>query len=209
MKTDWKIGDWCEFDGTRALVYMIIHNKESTIIRYVTSGGTTDYFILGLHARYKHLPDCTGWDWVEPKPIKLEVGKWYRRKDGQIVGPCRSSSDRSKEHHPGAEFALNCYWYRADGTNKDEPLQVIEEVPVPKGAYRPFTMQEFLEHVDKNFKDERNDDPNDIVQVDILYLGSKVVEFDNSATEYTLAAVLEQFTFEDGSYCGVLKDEFK
>ena len=86
--------------------------------------------------RFTHLPDCTGWDWQPPKPpLKVEVGKWYRCRDGsatKIVG-----------YREGATYGEYCYrdkfgmTYRIDGAWTFKPSQhdLVEEIPEPEPDY--------------------------------------------------------------------------
>jgi hypothetical protein len=63
MEHEWKIGDWCQPNGSddRYLVYLV----KANLIGLIDGEGNTRY---GSGHSYTHLPDCTGWDWQPPKP---------------------------------------------------------------------------------------------------------------------------------------------
>ena len=62
MGREWKIGDWVEFpSGSRFLIWDIRGGYAHGINRNGPGSVSLEY------GRVKHLPDCTGWDWEEPK----------------------------------------------------------------------------------------------------------------------------------------------
>jgi hypothetical protein len=63
MGHEWKVGDWCDYNGKRGLVYLV----QNDVVNFVSRTGHNDYSYLDSDA-VKHLPDCTGWDWEPPKP---------------------------------------------------------------------------------------------------------------------------------------------
>ena len=80
--------------------------------------------------------------------IKLEEGKWYKTRDGQVVGPIKYDPEDSADKFPyiaGQELDAACQaWFREDGTwGIDEGVEhhfdIIEEVsPVTSTAQQDF-----------------------------------------------------------------------
>lgn len=64
--------------------------------------------------------------------LQIEEGKWYRRRDGQIVGPAERSG------HPDYPWLVGNASHRNDGFRHDpadpDDLDLIEEVPAPGTA---------------------------------------------------------------------------
>lgn len=77
--------------------------------------------------------------------VKLEVGKYYKTRDGRKVGPCESS-DLPRRYEFGGDWDL-CHW--SDGTycGDDRSLDIVSEwysscraaqVDVQRDEYGPF-----------------------------------------------------------------------
>ena len=71
MSNEWKIGDWVTVDGWRNLVYRVYEDR----LCVVDDDGDdmhVPFCIRDFAKVVKRLPDCTGWDWIEPKPNPLQ-----------------------------------------------------------------------------------------------------------------------------------------
>ena len=100
----------------------------------------------------EHLPGCDGFDWEPPKPkLQLREGAWYKRKDGNIVGPCEPCDVSTTALTGGkARWRIGTLWYGDDGTCPVESNWLVNEVDAPKPKYRPFAnAEEFKPHRDK------------------------------------------------------------
>jgi len=75
MDREWKVGDWCEDNGERALV---VFTNGCNVSVYVHGYAVVRWLVAG-HPRLAYLPGCTGWDWKQPAPI--EAGEGYRLID--------------------------------------------------------------------------------------------------------------------------------
>ncbi len=144
----WKIGDWCEWNGVRRLVFDVDDEQLET----VRNIGGTKSIPIGL-AGLIHLPDCTGWYWQPTPKLQLREGAWYERQDGEIVGPCEKLDTTTVCWFIGSK------WYRGDGTTLGicPKLTLIREVPAPAPKYRPFAnAAEFKPHRDRWIRDKNN-----------------------------------------------------
>lgn len=98
------------------------------------------------------------WDLIEevPKPLKLEVGKYYKNRGGEIIGPIELL-------HNGSDYCYVCdtLSYREDGVwsvvDTDNLLDLIEEADPPvgpkdkNGLYGSITDQD-LESLKEKFE---------------------------------------------------------
>ena len=110
--------------------------------------------------RFTHLPDCDGWDWQPPKPLKVEVGKWYRCRNGSVqkitgwwIGRIYPfTNDRGDTWTEGGRWIL--------GGTHDRDL--VEEIPEPEPKWRPFAnADEFKPYRDRWWR-YKNDHPTNI-----------------------------------------------
>lgn len=64
--------------------------------------------------------------------MKIQVGKYYRRADGNVVGPMKMVDPNLTDTFFGFDFTFGGYTYREDGkisTNKKEhPWDLVSEV---------------------------------------------------------------------------------
>ena len=104
MSHSWKIGDWAELHGTRYLVYEI--DKE--FVYGIRKSGNANWRFDG---NAKRLPDCTGWDWVAPKPIEPPPG--YRL----VTEGCALDGDMSLQ-------AAGWYFSTCQGDDISELLEL-------------------------------------------------------------------------------------
>jgi hypothetical protein len=125
---EWKIGDWCELNARRGLVFNMRCDRPVLVLQ---DGG---YVRANESHQLKHLPDCTGWDWQPPKPIEPGEG-W------------RLINNEKDEPQEGDE-----YWSMHNGRWADRPYDLRfskehtyrRKLP-PK--YRPFAdAREFAGH---------------------------------------------------------------
>ena len=153
MSHEWKIGDWCEVvfcdQVVRGIVYYINYIPSDVKLYIVRKGlpFETPKFLRDIVDLTKatYIPDCTGWDWVEP--LQLKEGCWYERRDGEIVKAIKISDGQGFKYKLGNQFIWidEHGFYRADHLKNEYDL--IREVPAPTPPapkYRAFAnMEEF------------------------------------------------------------------
>lgn len=70
--------------------------------------------------------------------VKLQVGKWYRRRDGEVVGPVKECNFHRTGKYP---FVAGGSTYTADGryyyNNNATIFDLVEEVPAPTAQPEP------------------------------------------------------------------------
>lgn len=86
---------------------------------------------------------------AKPEPrLQLQEGKWYRRRDGEVVGPLTKATSTFPDARP---FAINCLAYNPDGSwndpdEGDSKNDLIEEVPAPESRKVPLTKEDWDGH---------------------------------------------------------------
>jgi len=64
----------------------------------------------------------------QEKGVQLEAGKYYRRRDGKVIGPARYYSYRSNTDR---QWRVHKWWYRDDGQihqdGRHHPMDLMEE----------------------------------------------------------------------------------
>lgn len=91
---------------------------------------------------------------VEPAPLQLREGAWYRRRDGEVVGPAELKDPDTRQ--PWSVV----WWYPDSGRfihykREDHPYDLIAEVPPP---VEPGTQPEPLPIPPTNFHAESTSD---------------------------------------------------
>lgn len=92
MKHEWKIGDWCEYQECRWLVFNS-KDKNNQVCCVNQNGKVDRSHSNWMNTHATHFPDCTGWDWQRPKPIEPPPG--YRL----IADGILKNGDLSLQHN--------------------------------------------------------------------------------------------------------------
>jgi len=157
----------------------------------------------------EHLPDCTGWDW-KPEPTYAELCEKAGLKIGdrvKVTGKTEPTGvylwKPDMDSMVGSIHTIEHVYdrlaggmaYKCDG--RYFPVTSLEKVE-PK--YRPFTADEFEQHCDKWLK--RIDNPKYRYRVDAFL--SDNWRLAGSAAGRSWQNMLSEFTFLDGTPCGVL-----
>lgn len=179
--------------------------------RMETAGGTSFpmtingcYYESELPARHdiiEHLPDCDSFTWVPKPTLQLREGAWYRRNDGEVVGPCAQNLMSSTFDRP---WDVGGFLYAHDGTNSIPTSHLLEEVPdpTPKPVYRPFAgAAEFAPHRDRWIQRFYGDGCFKVVAYDETSVYTR--DGESKYTEY----FDKGFRFEDGTPFGVLENK--
>ena len=140
---------------------------------------------------------------AEAKPsLKVEIGKYYRRIDGNIVGPMQHGSPYDDYPFQTAGRYWNEAGVRWCGVDR-EKQNLVEEVPAPeppKPEYRPFAnAAEFKPHRHKWIKRNGTATAEGCFKVS-SYSEAGVHVLDAEIIKY---AKLLEWQFEDGTPCGV------
>lgn len=149
----------------------------------------------------EHLPDCDSFTWVPKPKLQLREGAWYRRYDGQIVGPCTQNLMSSQRDRP---WDVGGFLYAHDGTNSIHQARLLEEVPdpTPKPVYRPFAnAAEFAPHRDRWIQRFYGDGCFKVVAYDETSVYTR-----DGESRYT-TYFTNGFKFEDGTPFGVLENK--
>lgn len=80
--------------------------------------------------------------------VKLQVGKWYRRRDGEVVGPVKECNFHRTGKYP---FVAGGSTYTADGryyyNNNATIFDLVEEVPAPTAQPEPPAAKPVLQPI--------------------------------------------------------------
>lgn len=131
------------------------------------------------------------------KVFKVEAGKYYRDVSGKVHGPIEYDATLTEWNF----FCGNTMW-NADGVRLNPSFRLtenlVEEVPKPEPKYRPFTMSEFMPHIDNWFKENDTEEWYRPVRVciDLVSMGVFL---------HTWQQLLNEYSFPDGTPCGVLE----
>lgn len=178
---------------------LLVFNYAGDAYGWYTIGGVSADETDGCDL-IEHLPDCTGFDWEEPKPepkLQLREGAWYERKDGEIVGPCLPYKNPSWA--PEANWEVCGRWYSDDGQNPAPETNLIREVDPPKKEYRAFaSAEEFKPFRDKWLKYKVSDSNRCMSIRSYSDDGIGV-----AMTYMTYQKAMLELVFEDGSPFGV------
>lgn len=90
-------------------------------LTWAAAGSYTD---SGMDCEFDIVSEC-----VEPEPFKLEVGCWYLRRDGEIVGPLTRNGSNSRLYG----YAVGTFSYKSNGSwcTIPHPNDLIEKVDPP------------------------------------------------------------------------------
>lgn len=134
------------------------------------------------------------------KKFAIEEGKYYKRRDGVVVGPTYIFSAGSK--YPWSASSHGGDQWNDDGKRCLQGLEhtdLIEEVPKPEPKYRPFkNAEEFKPHRDKWILKNEGDGTG--CWKAFSYSSEGVCTSSSRRTSY---AELLNWKFEDGTPCGV------
>jgi hypothetical protein len=144
-----------------------------------------------------------------PNGLKLEVGKYYRQKDGNVVGPmCHDGGGDNwpfyqdvKNRADRRYFSVGGYRYQS---HSPTPEDLVNEVPRPEPKYRAFaSAEEFKPYREKwilrlNEEDGTSSAAYGAWRVD-SYNEESVISDDIISYEELL-----EYRFEDGTPCGIL-----
>jgi hypothetical protein len=145
----------------------------------------------------EHLPDCTGFDWVPPKPVEAPDGWRLLTKGERIVREDRWWDGKEWKDLLDGRSIVGEQW--EDRTH--HPVARKIEPPQPK--YRPFKDRaEFKPFRDKWVKYKQSDVGKTMLCVSFSNEG---VTAGVSFMPYKTA--FDSLVFEDGSPFGVLEDE--
>ncbi len=141
----WKNGDWLWSDGQRYRYVGPItwlNNVVCVVDRYNSAW-------VKLVSQLSYLPDCDGWDW---EPLKVEEGKWYRQRNGEVVGPIAPIVGKPRRDlrvwqsvvgRLERTYSASGKWQEGDAQHKwdlvceaEPPAAVEEPSPPPSTALR-------------------------------------------------------------------------
>lgn len=144
------------------------------------------------------------------KELKLEVGKCYRQKSGNVVGPI--CHDRGNDNWPFYKNTINredrqyfsVQGYRYPHLDKNHPENLVEEVPKPEPKYRAFaSAEEFKPYRDKWILRLDEEDGTSCSTWGAWRVDSYDEESVISDEEISYEELLK-YKFEDGTPCGIL-----
>jgi hypothetical protein len=164
----------------------------------------------------EHLPDCTGWDW-KPEPTYAELCEKAGLKVGdrvKVTGKTEHSEWQgwhfSWLRPPMDDMIGKTYTIKSIGGWKAGSVYVCDDFYFPvtslekvEPKYRPFTADEFERHCHKWLK--RIDNPKYRYRVDAFLPDNWRLA--GSAASRSWQNMLSEFTFLDGTPCGVLVEE--
>ena len=145
-----------------------------------------------------------------PKGLKLEVGKCYRQKSGNVVGPI--CHDGGNDNWPFYKNTINredrqyfsVQGYRYPHLDKNHPENLVEEVPKPEPKYRAFaSAEEFKPYRDKWILRLDEEDGTSCGSYGAWRVDSYDEESVISDEEISYEELLK-YKFEDGTPCGIL-----
>lgn len=105
------------------------------VLRWCYQSPTVPANIHDLAARALGEPSLAhGCAASEPAPLQVREGKWYRRRDGEVVGPAKPNRSDFRLTHPwrcGTELYSDNGKHSIDVT-KESPYDLVAEVPEPQ-----------------------------------------------------------------------------
>jgi hypothetical protein len=121
-KHEWKNGDWLEMQGVRFRFVGLVPGCPGRVVVAMNAGDTIQVDLCMLTP----LPDCDSWSW---QPLKLQAGKWYRRRDGEVVGPTKPRATPSLfQWWVGSQSYTSAGKWSYSGPMR---LDLVKEVPSP------------------------------------------------------------------------------
>lgn len=153
----------------------------------------------------EHLPDCTGFDWVPPKPIEPLEG-WRLLTEGEAV--CVGDMAWDGKGFWDDELLSSEQKIVGQSWNVKYHYPIARKIDPPKPKYRPFkNAEEFRPFRDKWLISVDSDAFSSGFERVISYDNVRVYITIGECTDWwTYEQAMERFTFEDGTPFGVLDD---
>ena len=92
-------GQWYEFDGER--IWFVGYGRDG-VACFQRENCDPSWVVNSVTSRFKHLPDCTGWDW-EPKPLCNGCGKKLLPENAWMEDGCPCNSPKGVNDTQPAE----------------------------------------------------------------------------------------------------------
>ncbi len=125
-----------------------------------------------------------------PAPLKLEAGKKYTRRDGQIVGPLEAYSWHATAtyafHFHGDAWTANGEWFVGSTNYRDLVSEYVEPEPAPEPEQPRFKVGDTvrvvsLEKTEPRFgRISRRHKPGDTFVIQMAWTGDGVVDKDGN-----------------------------